>query len=204
MQYSLKCFRFKQQFSFINCFLFLRWKISDHIIALAVVILSRFQCTTWELSETSLLHLSWWHYPCILLLIINKLVRFKFLVRWKENHLTFFNHVVCWGDSVTQELHARKLFACQISQRKGNSTTSSTTRMLVFWQRNKNNSKRDFRQERSWVKNLSIQQIFLNCFIDNNSHISLHIVFNSKWSEWSRRFEKKRKRNMKCFSKLSS
>ena len=70
---------------------------------------------------------------------------------------------------------------CQILQRKRNGTTSLTTRMLLFWQRNKDNPSRVFKQERSWVINLSVWYIFFHCFIDNNTYISVYIVFTSKW-----------------------
>ena len=79
----------------------------------------------------------------------------------------------------TRMMREKKLLACQILRRKCSWTTSSSTRMLLFWQRHQDNSYRVFRQERSWVRHLSVRYIFPSCFIDNNAHISLYILFFS-------------------------
>ena len=94
---------------------------------------------------------------------------------------------------------------------KCNGTTSSSTRMLLFWQRHRDNAQRAFRQEWSWVRNLSVRYIFSCCFIDNNTcslvasliitfafHCKLYLIHN----EWSRRLEKIRC-NINCFPTLS-
>ena len=44
--------------------------------------------------------------------------------------------------------------------------TSSSIRLFLFWQKDKDNSQRVSRQERSWVGNLSIRHILFCCFID--------------------------------------
>ena len=105
----------------------------------------------------------------------------------------------------------KKMLACQIFRRKCNGKTSSSTRMLLFWQRHRDNAQRAFRQEWSWVRNLSVRYIFSCCFIDNNArslvasliitfafHCKLYLIHN----EWSRRLEKIRC-NIKCFPTLS-
>ena len=126
------------------------------------------------------LNLSWWSYLCILRLIFNIAWSFKSFVGRKENHFNLFYHVFCQGDFMRHEWYAKKkLLACQILRRKCNGMTFSSTRMLLFCQRHKDNPQRVFRQERSWVKNLSVRYILSYCFIDNNALISLYIVFNS-------------------------
>ena len=95
---------FNRKFPSSTGFLFLfrptkRWKISHHIISLAVVILSRFQCVTRCLIiypfPASQLNSSWWSYPCILPLIFNIAWSFNFFVGRKENHFTLLYHVLC-------------------------------------------------------------------------------------------------------------
>ena len=161
-----------------------RWKILCLIIALAVVTLSRFQCipqVDWKIYPfpSSIFNSNWWYYPCILTLFVNKALWFKFLSDRKKIispcFTICFAKVIPW---VTMRFHekcyAKKMFACQILPRKGNGT-SSITQILLFWQKNKDDPQRVFRLERSQLRNA-----FFYCLIDNNGHIPLYIVFNSK------------------------
>ena len=146
------------------------------------------------LFPSSLLNSSWSYYPCIIPLIVSEIDWFKFFVGQKENHFALFYHVFCQGNSMRNEWHTKILFACQILPMKGNETASSITQILVFWQRNKDSSERVSRQEISWVRNLSIWYIPFYCFIANNTHISLYIVFSSKLVTKIARKKRKRKR----------
>ena len=126
--------------------------------------------------STSVLNSYLWYYPCILPLVVNKIGWFKFFVKRKENHFTLFYK----GHSMRNKWHTKKMFARQMSQRKGNGTTSSTIRMLFFWQRNKDNLKLS-RQERSWVINLSIQYIFsfiASLITTFTFHFTLYLIQN--------------------------
>ena len=128
---------------------------------------------------TSHLNLSWWSYLCILRLIFNIAWSFKFLSDGKKITSPCFTmsfaKAISWDTNDMQ----KKLLACQILRRKCNGMTFSSTRMLLFCQRHKDNPQRVYRHERSWVKNLSVRYIFSYWFIDNNALISLYIVFNS-------------------------
>ena len=75
------------------------------------------------------------------------------------------------------------LFPCQILQRKCSGRTCSSTRMLLFWQRRKDNPERVFRQEWFWARKLSLRYIFSCCLIHKNARISLHMVLNSKLND---------------------
>ena len=125
-----------------------------------------------------------WYYPCILPLVVNKIGWFKFFVKRKENHFTLFykgHSMFCKGHSMRNKWHAKKMFARQMLQRKGNGTTSSTIRMLLFWQRNKDNLLKLSRQERSWVINLSIQYIFsfiASLITTFTFHFTLYLIQN--------------------------
>ena len=83
-------------------------------------------------------------------------------LREKGLYLEFFRYPVSLriqyecGKIRTRKTPNTGTFHAVILQKKSNGTTCSTTRMLMFWQRNTGNPQRIFRQERSWVKNLSI------------------------------------------------
>ena len=91
------------------------------------------------------------------------------------------------------EVHAKKLFACQILQGKANGTTSSTTEMLLFWQRKKDNPQRVLRQKRSWVRNLSMRLYYfiVSLIITLRFQCTLYLIQNEG--------SKKKKGNIKCF-----
>ena len=142
---------------------------------------------------------SWWSYPCILPLISNITWSFKLFFRRKKIASPFFT--VCFAKAIPWDTNdmRKKLLDCQLLQRKCNGTTSSSTWMLLFWQRHKDNPQKVFRQEQSWVRNVSVRYIFSCCLIEITStfYCTLYLIHN----EWSRTLEKIRG-NIKCFSTL--
>ena len=137
----------------------------------------------------SLINSSWWSYPCrgiqffcwtegkslhfVLPCVLLKRFREKWIICKK---IVFLSNIV-----------------------KGNGMTSSTNRMLLFWQRNKNDPQGVFRQESSSVRSLHDIYSFVASLIITLTFYSTLYLIQSKWS----RRPEKRKDNIKCLSTLS-
>ena len=76
-------------------------------------------------------------------------------------------------------LTCKRLFSCQILQKKDNEITFSTIRSFYF-DRGIKIILREFFQTGTILCEKLIY-MFIYCFIDKNPHISLYIVFSSKW-----------------------
>ena len=76
-------------------------------------------------------------------------------VTWQEHtvkkKITSPCFTMCFAKTISWDTNdmRKKLLACQILRKKCSGTTSSSTQMLLFWQRHKDNPQRVFRQERS-------------------------------------------------------
>ena len=88
----------------------------------------------------------------------------------------------------TRIICEKKLLACQILRRKYNGRTSSSTRMLLFWQRHKDNPQKNFWQKRSYweIYLYDTCSLVASLIITLTFHCTLHLIPN----EWSRKLEK--------------
>ena len=175
------------------------WKTSHHIIALAVVILTRFVtvCNSSFLIiypfPTTIFNSSWWSYPCILLLIFNKVGSFKFFISRKENlgwqsillRQFLETRMIC--EKIFPAENCKESVMGRLLQALGFCCFDRGTRILLkeFSDRN------DFEWE---IYHLcDIYSFVASLIITLKFHCTLYLIQN-EWSKWP----KNRNGNIKC------
>ena len=178
------------------------WKTSHHIIALAVAILTRFVtvCNSSFLIiypfPTTLFNSSWWSYPCILLLIFNKVGSFKFLSVGKKitsPWLTkYFAKTISWDTNDLRKdffpaENCKESAMRRLLQALGFCRFDRGIRILLkeFSDRN------DFEWEKYHL--CDIYSFVVSLIITFKFHCTLYLIQN-EWSKWP----KNRNGNIKC------
>ena len=124
---------------------------------------------------TTLLNWSWWYYHVFYHVLYN---------------------VFCWGNSMRHKWHAKNSLPAKYCNGRVMGRLLQPLQCCRF-DRGTKIILREFSNRKELEWEIYLYDMFFYCFIGNNTHISLYVVFNSKWM--INKGSKKRKGNTKCF-----